>query len=292
MKERDLAEFEWKDITDKHTLETAKALTEKTESHKRRTVAAEAALRAARATVGDREKPDMEALAQAREKAEEACAAAQKDYNECRNVSTRNREVLASLTSTQEERKTAAENFSRTENLYKRLSGKMTDGRMDIETRVQRFYLARILDAANRRFSEMSDGKFELRMTSEEAAAKGSNTGLDLMVYSNVNGSEREIKTLSGGEAFMAALALALGMADQIQESSAAVNLDIMFIDEGFGSLSDHARAQAIKVLRTMAGGSKLIGIISHVTELKQQIEDKLVVEKDSDGSHVRWVIS
>ena len=129
-------------------------------------------------------------------------------------------------------------------------------------------------------------------MTPEEAAAKGSNTGLDLMVYDNVNGSEREIKTLSGGESFMAALALALGMADQIQESSAAVNLDIMFIDEGFGSLSDHARAQAIKVLRTMAGGSKLIGIISHVTELKQQIEDKLVVEKDSSGSHISWVIS
>ncbi len=90
----------------------------------------------------------------------------------------------------------------------------------------------------------------------------------------------------------MAALSLALGMADEIQEHSAAVNLDIMFIDEGFGSLDDHSRNQAVKVLKQMAGGSKLIGIISHVTELKQEIEDKLFVSKDEEGSHVKWQIS
>ena len=90
----------------------------------------------------------------------------------------------------------------------------------------------------------------------------------------------------------MAALSLALGMADQIQERSAAINLDIMFIDEGFGSLDDHARDQAVRVLQQMAGGSKLIGIISHVTELKHEIEDQLVVTRDDRGSHTRWVIS
>ena len=112
------------------------------------------------------------------------------------------------------------------------------------------------------------------------------------MVYSSVTGREREIRTLSGGESFMAALSLALGMADQIQESSAAINLDMMFIDEGFGSLDDHSRNQAVKVLQQMANGSKLIGIISHVTELKQEIEDQLIVKKDEEGSHVRWQIS
>lgn len=90
----------------------------------------------------------------------------------------------------------------------------------------------------------------------------------------------------------MAALSLALGMADQIQEHSAAVNLDIMFIDEGFGSLDDHSRNQAVKVLRQMAGGTKLIGIISHVSELKQEIENQLQVSKDETGSHVCWQIS
>ena len=90
----------------------------------------------------------------------------------------------------------------------------------------------------------------------------------------------------------MAALSLALGMADQIQERSAAVNLDVMFIDEGFGSLDDHSRNQAVRVLMNMAGGSKMIGIISHVTELKQEIDNQLVVTKDDEGSHVTWQIS
>lgn len=90
----------------------------------------------------------------------------------------------------------------------------------------------------------------------------------------------------------MAALSLALGMADQIRENSASVNLDVMFIDEGFGSLDDHARNQAVKVLRQMADGSRMIGIISHVTELKQEMEDQLLVSKDENGSHVRWQIS
>ena len=98
--------------------------------------------------------------------------------------------------------------------------------------------------------------------------------------------------SLSGGESFMAALSLALGMADQIQESSASINLDVMFVDEGFGSLDEHSREQAVKVLQELAGGSKLIGIISHVTELKQEIEDQLIVTKDEKGSHVRWQIS
>jgi exonuclease SbcC len=138
----------------------------------------------------------------------------------------------------------------------------------------------------------MSAGQFELRMYDLDKAGEGKNKGLDLMVYSSVTGKEREVRTLSGGESFMAALSLALGMADQIQERSAAVNLDVMFIDEGFGSLDDHSRNQAVRVLMNMAGGSKLIGIISHVTELKQEIDNQLVVTKDDEGSHVRWQIS
>ena len=135
----------------------------------------------------------------------------------------------------------------------------------------------------------MSAGQFELRMIDLEKAGEGKNHGLDLMIYSTVTGKEREVRTLSRGESFMAALSLALGMADQIQENSAAINLDVMFIDEGFGSLDNHSRNQAAKVLQQMAGGSKLIGIISHVTELKQEIEDQLLVRRDENGSHVRW---
>ena len=90
----------------------------------------------------------------------------------------------------------------------------------------------------------------------------------------------------------MAALSLALGMADQIQENTSSVHLDMMFIDEGFGSLDENSREKAVRVLQDMAGGTKMIGIISHVTELKQEIEDQLLVTKDEEGSHVRWQIS
>lgn len=180
----------------------------------------------------------------------------------------------------------------RLEALHAALAGKLTGARMDIETYVQRCYLERILRAANRRFREMSAGQFELRMVEIDRAGEGRNHGLDLMVYSSLTGREREVRTLSGGESFMAALSLALGMADQIQESSAAIHLDVMFIDEGFGSLDDHSRDQAVRVLREMAGGSKLVGVISHVTELKQEIEDQLIVKKDEAGSRVRWQIS
>ena len=191
-----------------------------------------------------------------------------------------------------EKRKAVVEEHARIDTLYRMTSGNVSGSRMDLETFVQRYYLERILYAANRRFQEMSAGQFELRMYDLKKAGEGKNRGLDLMVYSTVTGKEREVRTLSGGESFMAALSLALGMADQIQQSSAAINLDMMFIDEGFGSLDEHSRNQAVRVLQEMAEGSRLIGIISHVSELKQEIEDQLIVTKDENGSHVKWQIS
>ena len=160
---------------------------------------------------------------------------------------------------------------------------------MDLETFVQRYYLEKILSAANRRFHRMTAGQFELRMMPAQRAGEGKNRGLDLMVYSTVTGKEREIRTLSGGESFMAALSLALGMSDQIQENTSSIHLDIMFIDEGFGSLDEHSRYQAVKVLKEMAEGEKMIGIISHVPELKQEIEDRLLVYKTDRGSMAKW---
>ncbi len=177
----------------------------------------------------------------------------------------------------------------RLRDLYNRLSGKISGSRMDLETYAQRYYLERILLAANRRFFEMTAGQFELRMVELEQAGDGRNKGLDLMVYSYVNGSEREIRSLSGGESFLAALALSLGMADQIHDNAAGVDLGMMFIDEGFGSLSEDALGNAVRVLKRMAGGDKLIGIISHVARLRQEIDDQLIVTKDEKGSHARW---
>ena len=192
----------------------------------------------------------------------------------------------------QAEREETAAEYGRISRLFSQLAGRVSGSRMDIETYVQRYYLEQILRSANRRFRELSAGQFELRMVGAGEAGAGKNRGLDLLVYSTVTGKEREVRTLSGGESFLAALSLALGMADQICRSSSVIHLDMMFIDEGFGSLDDHSRAEAVRILRSMAGSERLIGIISHVTELKQEIEDQLVVTRGEDGSSVRWQLS
>ena len=203
-----------------------------------------------------------------------------------------NRSIHEQLSKALQERGGIMEEYGRLDRLYNRLAGKTTGARMDLETYVQRYHLERILEAANVRFDKMTNGEFELRMVKPENAGEGANKGLDLMVYSKITGREREVRTLSGGESFMAALSLALGMGDQIQAGKGSINLDMMFIDEGFGALDDTSRAQAIKVLKDMAGGSKLIGIISHVNELRYEIEEHLIVSKDENGSRACWQLS
>ena len=242
--------------------------------------------------IDGRVKPDMEQLCSEQNVAEAAWKKEQALYERYAEMYKTNHRVCEALMPKMAERSKIMEEHRRLDDLYNLLAGKVTGARMDIETYVQRYYLERILYAANRRFGEMSAGQFELRMCDITKAGEGRNRGLDLMVYSNVTGKEREVCTLSGGESFMAALSLALGMADQIQQSSSAIHLDMMFIDEGFGSLDSQSRDQAVRVLQQMAGGSKLIGIISHVSELKQEIEDQLIVSKDEEGSSARWQIS
>lgn len=177
----------------------------------------------------------------------------------------------------------------RLNHLYEVASGKVAGkNKMDLETFVQRYYLKQVLVAANRRFTYMTGGQFEMALKEIEDAGKGSNEGLDFMVHSLVTDSRRDIRTLSGGESFMAALSLALGIADCIQ-SGGGIHLDMMFIDEGFGSLDEHSRNVAVRILKELAGGRRFIGIISHVTELKDSIDDRLLVTKDHQGSHASW---
>ncbi|MDF2486865.1 MAG: hypothetical protein K0R46_3033, partial [Herbinix sp.] len=137
----------------------------------------------------------------------------------------------------------------------------------------------------------MSNGQFILKCRGVEDLSNQGEVGLDLDVYSMVNDQIRDVKTLSGGESFMAALAMALGMADIIQNSAGSIHIDTMFIDEGFGSLSDETRTQAINVLNELSEGKRLVGIISHVSELKAQIGTKLLVTKTDKGSKARWDI-
>ena len=242
--------------------------------------------------IGDKKRPQTEALQQALCAAEEKLTILTECLQKQSHELQENRYALQELSSSSEARRHIFSEYERLDRLYKQMSGNISGSRMDLETYVQRLYLSKILSSANKRFQEMSGGQYAFRMIRIANAGEGRNKGLDLMVYSSVTGKEREIRTLSGGESFMAALSLALGMADQIQNASSAVHLDMMFIDEGFGSLDDLARSKSIRVLKEMADSHRLIGIISHVTELKQEIGNQLLITKDEHGSHVKWRIN
>ena len=135
----------------------------------------------------------------------------------------------------------------------------------------------------------MTGGEFILQCKDVEKLGSQGQAGLDLDVYHMATDTVRDVKTLSGGESFMASLAMALGLSDIVQHTAGAIHLDTMFVDEGFGSLDDTARDQAIRVLTDLADQNRLVGIISHVNELKEQIARKLLVTKTENGSIVRW---
>ena len=159
-----------------------------------------------------------------------------------------------------------------------------------LETYIQMNYLDRILARANLRLMVMTGGQYELKRR-EEAENRQSQSGLELDVIDHYNGSERSVKTLSGGESFQASLCLALGLSDEIQSSAGGIRLDAMFVDEGFGSLDEEALEKAVQALAGLTEGNRLVGVISHVAELKRRIDTQIVVTKAGPaGSRVEIV--
>ena len=136
---------------------------------------------------------------------------------------------------------------------------------------------------ANQRFSKLTDGRYELQIHNPEKDGS-SKIGLDIDVLDNYTGTTREAETLSGGESFKAALALALGLSDAVQTLNGGVHIDTLFVDEGFGSLDPESLTMAIEVLHDLSDGNALIGIISHVNELKSEIDRKIVVSHVDGG--------
>ncbi|MGI6767318.1 MAG: SbcC/MukB-like Walker B domain-containing protein [Lentihominibacter sp.] len=159
-----------------------------------------------------------------------------------------------------------------------------------LETYIQMTYFERIIARANTRFMTMSGGQYELKRR-KEAENNRSQSGLDLDVIDHYNGTERSVKTLSGGESFKASLSLALGLSDEIQASAGGVKLDTMFVDEGFGSLDDESLDHAMKALSSLADGNHLVGIISHVADLKSRIDKQIVVTKEKSGGSKAQII-
>lgn len=159
-----------------------------------------------------------------------------------------------------------------------------------LETYIQMTYFDRIIRRANTRLMVMSGGQYELKRKTD-ADNRQSQSGLELDVIDHSNGSERSVKTLSGGESFKASLSLALGLSDEIQSSAGGIQLDTMFVDEGFGSLDEESLQQAMRALSSLSEGNRLVGIISHVAELKEKIDRQLVVKKEKTGGSTVAII-
>ena len=160
-----------------------------------------------------------------------------------------------------------------------------------LETYVQAACFERVLARANTRFLTMSDGQYEL-VRRTEAENNRSQSGLELDVIDHYNGTRRSVKSLSGGESFLASLALALGLAEEVQSEAGGVRLESMFVDEGFGSLDEDALAQAMRALADLTEGERLVGVISHVAELRERIDRQIVVTKArSGGSRAEIVV-
>ena len=168
-----------------------------------------------------------------------------------------------------------------------RLTGKE---KIMLETYVQTTYFDRIIARANRRFLAMSGNQYELRRR-KTAESNQSQSGLELDVLDHYNGTERSVKTLSGGESFKASLSLALGLSDEIQSSAGGIRLDTMFVDEGFGSLDEESLRQAIRTLLDLSENNRLVGIISHVAELKERIDKQIVVTKEKTGGSIVEIV-
>lgn len=289
MAEKSLDETQWQALTANYDAEEPDRLQKEVSDFDQKKNTAETQCTTAQSAIAGREKPDMAKLEAASKAAESALKEVSDALESTKHLRLNNEKVLEDLREGRDPLANACKEANTAQHLSDVMAGTESGNRMNLETFVQRSYMEKILCDANRRFRDMSNGQFELKLINVEDAGEGKNKGLDLEVYSIVTGKTRSVNTLSGGESFMAALSLALGMADQIQAATAAIHLDVMFIDEGFGSLSDNARNEAVNILKEMAGKQRQIGIISHVSELKDEIENQLIVKKDDRGSHILW---
>ena len=166
------------------------------------------------------------------------------------------------------------------------LSGKE---KIALETYVQASFFEQVIGRANTRFMVMSDGKYELKRA-EQASNIKSQGGLELDVIDHYDGSVRSVRSLSGGEKFLASLSLALGLSDEIQSLAGGIQMDSMFIDEGFGSLDSDTLELAMKAFAGLSQSNRLVGIISHVEELKKRIDRQIVVTRENGAAGIEII--
>ncbi|MBR2912840.1 MAG: SMC family ATPase [Oscillospiraceae bacterium] len=232
------------------------------------------------------EMADIAALEIAKAQAQERCNALASEVRRLHTTCEINSEVCESLQKLLASQKKLRSEWGVISDLYKTVSGQQGGGKAKLrfEAYVQQYYFRRVVASANRRLRLLTQDTFVLRCR-EDAKNLREQSGLDLEVLDRNTGQWRDVSTLSGGESFMASLSLALGLSDVVQDGCGGIQLDAMFIDEGFGTLDEQSLQQAIALLDKLSCGKRMIGIISHVGALRQRIDRKIVVSKTSCGS-------
>ena len=236
-----------------------------------------------------REKADLTALESRLKQETEKKEAAEKTEAECRKRLALHEGALKEIREAVRLKEKRGEYWAAVRDLYTCCAGIAAGNpraKLTFEAYVQQYYFRQVVAAANRRLTGLTEGQFLLRCR-EEARDRVRQSGLDLEVLDRSTGQWRDVNTLSGGESFLASLALALGLSDVVQGRSGTIRMEAMFIDEGFGTLDENAMQRAMRALSDLAGGRRLIGVISHVRELEERLDRQLVVTKTLRGSEI-----
>ncbi len=250
--------------------------------------AAKAALAQAQEAASGRPPADMDALQAALIAAQTQKDTFAQQLSETSERRRYNADLLAELTKQRQAYDETLKSYVSLKTLSDTANGELSGSRQKItfERYVQMGFFDRVVAAANRRLTAMTGGRYEL-LRRREAGDLRMQSGLELDVLDHYSGKTRAAATLSGGESFLAALSLSLGLSDIIQQYAGGIELQAMFVDEGFGSLDSEALERAISALTALAGGDRLVGVISHVDELKSRIENRITIEKTSAGSRI-----
>jgi exonuclease SbcC len=232
--------------------------------------------------------PDMEQLKKLLTESDAEVALYQQQYYAKENQLMQQRDLVTKIKSLQEQSKDKLTDLSQIIQLYQTMNGDNPQ-KISLERYVLQWYLAEVLKNANQQLKQLTKGRYQFELKQETGRSKG-NTGLEINVYDDNAGATRSSHTLSGGESFIAALSLALGLAEVIQNQAGGVAIEALFIDEGFGSLDEEALEMAMEALEGIESAGRMIGIISHVRELKERIPQQIVVETSGTGrSSIRY---
>jgi len=261
------------------------------QKHRVDLAAAIAQQEALRAKLTGKERVDLQAIQDGLKEQETEAERLQRLETSYVTGADANEESQKNLRKTFKESAQLREEWTRVNDLFRVASGQISgQAKISFETYVQRYYFQEVVAAANIRLRTLSGGLFVLRCK-EGARDKRAQAGLDLDVFDASTGKWRDVTTLSGGESFLASLSLALGLSDIVQGRSGGIRLDAMFIDEGFGSLDETALAQAVNLLQSLAEGNRLVGVISHMSELSARIDKQILVTKKQEGSTLRFIM-